>query len=618
LALAFHGQVISSGGTLQPLASSNPATIGGSGRLYFVSKVGGVPRNQGVFAADEFGLQPVVLGCGGGGGTGVPGTGCGDPAPGGDTFSGFFTGTVFAPATNAAGDLLFLADVDGGPTPRGLFLYRASAGSVVRVAAVGDPSPLGGTLDAVGPGSINSQADVVFAARESTTGFVNILRWSNGVLSVVAAVGDAAPGGGTFQLLVSETLGYADGTTIPIGPLPDVNDAGQVSFRAIVSGGSTSRGLIVTTGGTHDWYVRAGDPTPAGGTYFDFQGAILNEVGQIAFFADFKPTPSTSSSGWFVGAPGSWRKALAFSDAIDTGQCNGLAFSRNPMSPLDDGGELLLWARVQFPGGATEERLLISGADGSLTTAAAQGDPLPAGGALGDLQAWPSMDALGRGSLGASTPGAPGGMLNAHLRFARCAPHVFAVAPGAGPKEGGTPLSITGLNFDKPGVAGALTVQIGDSPPIATTAVSDTEIQLVSPGGAAGPVAVEVTTPYGSDSLEAGFVHWPAVVVSSPAAVGATADIENYGPSGGLFETWASTATTSIPLPPWGTLLIGPAPLLKVVAATAYPGGSLPDLAALPIPANPGLVGVDVHLQSIALLPGPVIVLTNRSTTNIE
>ena len=94
----------------------------------FVASVNGAERNQGIFVADEQGLHPIAIGCGGGGGSGDPGSGCGDPSPIGGTFSGFFQGTVFAPPINVHGDVLFMADVDGGSSPRGLFLYSSATG----------------------------------------------------------------------------------------------------------------------------------------------------------------------------------------------------------------------------------------------------------------------------------------------------------------------------------------------------------------------------------------------------------------------------------------------------------------------------------------------------------
>ena len=362
-------------------------------------------------------MSPIVVGCGGGGGSGNPGSGVGDPSPIGGTFSGLFGGTVFAPGGNRQGDLLFVADVDGGSSPRGLFLYDAASQAIVKVAAVGDPSPAGGTIDAVGPGSLNDAQTVVFLARGSTAPVDQILRWQNGVLSKVAAVGDPAPGGGTYSILGSESLGFADGTTIPTGPLPDIDNADRISFRPITT--LNTRGIVVVQGGVHGWYVQAGDPTPHGGTYLDMAAAILNDAGQIAFFADWKPTPSTFNSGWFVGKPGDWRAALSFFDPVLTGQCFGLAFSRNPMQPLDEAGNLLQWIVIDYGSGLQREAQVISAADGTLTVVAEQGDPTPFGGSYSTFDAWPSMTAL-RGTFGAATPGGAG--LNAYFQFELCTP----------------------------------------------------------------------------------------------------------------------------------------------------------------------------------------------------
>jgi hypothetical protein len=225
-------------------------------------------------------------------------------------------------------------------------------------------------------------------------------------------------------LLGTEAFGYTDGTFIPIGPVPDINNAGQISFRAILTG-NLIRGLIVSTKGVHEWYVKNNEATPAGGTYFDFQAASINESGQIAFFADYKPTPVTNSSGWFAGAPSpvpeSWRKVLAFFDPLEGGQCFGLAFSRNPMQAIDEDGNVLVWTDVQLTGGGMQERLLINRPDGTYLTVARQGDPTPLGGTYGTLQAWSCLNYCG-GTFGSGTPGAPGGVFNAHFVFQRCKP----------------------------------------------------------------------------------------------------------------------------------------------------------------------------------------------------
>ena len=416
---AKHGQVApnTGGGTLNPVAFMNPSTINSSGKIAFYSQVNGSVRNQGIFTADSAGVYAVAIGSGNGGGSGDTISNSGDPSPIGGTFSGFFGGTVFAPDINDAGDVLFFCEVNGGSSFRGLFLYQAAAQQIVKIAAVGDPSPIGGIFDAVGPGSVNNNGKVVFLACPQGSINANLFLWDNGTVTKVAAVGDPAPGGGTFSLLGTESYGFPDGTNIPAGPTPDINDQDQIAFRAIVSGGITERGIIVRTGGIDDWYIKASDPTPIGGTYLDIQAASINNNGQIAFFADYKPTPSTVSSGLFAGSPGSWRKVIVFYDSIDGGQCLGLAFSRNPMQLIDQNGSVVFWTNLSSSGNM--DRLVVSQPNGDFLIAARKGDPSPIGGTIGSMDAWPSMYNLS-GTLNSATPGAAGGALSAHMVYSLC------------------------------------------------------------------------------------------------------------------------------------------------------------------------------------------------------
>jgi len=378
---AAHGQVApnTNGGTLNPVAFINPTTVNASGRVAFNSQVDGSDRNQGVFVADSDGtISAIAIGCGGLGGGGDTTSMCGDASPIGGHFGGFFFGTVFTPDINDAGDVLFFCDVNGGDSRRALFLYQAASGQIVKVAAVGDPSPIGGTFGAVGPGSLNNNGKIVFLASPvGDTINSNLFMWDNGVVTKIAAIGDPAPGGGTFSGLSTESFGFQDGTSIPTGPVPDINDSDQIAFRAIVSGGITSRGIVVRTNQVDEWYVKVPDPTPIGGTYFDMQAASINNAGQIAFFSDYRPTPDTFNSGWFAGAPGNWRKVVVFFDPIDGGQCLGLAFSRNPMQTIDAAGNVVFWANLDSNG--TSDRLVLGLTDGNLLIAARRGDPTPIG-----------------------------------------------------------------------------------------------------------------------------------------------------------------------------------------------------------------------------------------------
>jgi hypothetical protein len=415
--VAHYGEAVSGGGTLASIAHGNAVNRAGLDGSVFFSRIDGTPRNQAIFKADAQGFAPLVTGCGGGGGSGNPGSGVGDPTPIGGTFSGLFDGTFFTPASNRNGDVLFLADVDGGSSPRGLFLYRESTQTIVKVAAIGDSSPAGGTIASVGHGSINDAGTAVFVAKGLGGPVEQILHWQNGVLSKVAASGDPAPGGGTYAWVTTDWATFADQTMIPVGPLPDIDNAGRISFRPLTS--LNTRGIVVVQSGVHGWYVKAGDATPKGGTYIDMEAAVLNDNGQIAFFAEWRPTPSTFSAGWFVGKPGNWRAALTYPDPVSTGLCLGLALSRNPLQPLDAAGNLVQWIVIDYGGGLQKEALVVSAADGTLTIVAQQSDPTPLGGSYSTFDAWPSMSEQ-RGTFGAATPGGAG--LNAYFQFELCTP----------------------------------------------------------------------------------------------------------------------------------------------------------------------------------------------------
>jgi len=436
---AAHGQIApnTNGGTLDPVAFINPTTVNASGRVVFNSQVDGSERNQGVFVADSDGtISAIAIGCGGPGGGGDTTSMCGDASPIGGHFGGFFFGTFFTPDINDAGDVLFFCDVNGGDSRRALFLYRGASGEIVKVAAIGDPSPIGGTFGAVGPGSLNNSGQVVFLA--SAVGTINsdIFMWDNGVVTKVAAAGDPAPGGGTYSFLGTESAGFQDGTNIPVGPIPDINDSDQITFRAIVSGGITERGIVVRTGQVDEWYVKVPDPTPIGGTYLDMQAASINNAGQIAFFADYHPTPDTINSGWFAGAPGNWRKVVVFFDPIDGGQCLGLAFSRNPMQTIDAAGNVVFWANLDSNG--TSDRLVLGLTDGNLLIAARRGDPTPIGGTFGSMDAWPAING-NIGTLNVATPGAQDGALSAHMAFNHCPSGTPTPTPTATATPGTTP-----------------------------------------------------------------------------------------------------------------------------------------------------------------------------------
>jgi hypothetical protein len=210
------------------------------------------------------------------------------------------------------------------------------------------------------------------------------------------------------------------------------------------------------------------------------------------------------------------------------------------------------------------------------------------------------------------------GFLGAHDPEPTNAPVVFAITPYFGPQQGGSAIALSGINFDKFGVGPSFALTIGGAPATGLSVVSNTQVTATTPAGAMGPANVVASTSFGSDSVPGGFIYTPAVVASATAVPGGTIQVKNYGPLGALFDLWWSPVTTFIPLPPYGTILIGPTPATKQ-ASGFYIGPDGINTKTFPVPSGPGLSGLQVHFQSVSIIVTPTlsIQLTNRSTTTL-
>src|SRR5262245_8815893 len=82
------------------------------------------------------------------------------------------------------------------------------------------------------------------------------------------------------------------------------------------------------------------------------------------------------------------------------------------------------------------------------------------------------------------------------------APVIFGVTPDCGPLAGGTPVTVTGLNFQKPG-AGATAVSFGGAAASGVAIASDTVLTCATPSGTAGDKTLSVANAIGSDALSA-------------------------------------------------------------------------------------------------------------------
>lgn len=378
---------------LDPLLS--PATCARGGRIAFVSRIAASIHDQGIFVVDQLGLRAMVRSSGVGGGSGVRGT-HGDATPVGGTFAGLFEGTAFAPAMSDAGGVLFLADVEGGTSPRALFCVDASTGIVRSVVAVGDAAPGGGVFASVGPGVHLPNGDVLFLARRSGFGEAELFTRIGGTTAAFVRIGDPLPGGGQVVALATEWLSFVDGTSIPIGPLPATTACGDVAFCARGSSGAPTTGIVVRTRGVDSWWARTGETFATGSAFVAFGAPVLARARdgrlQCAFYADVA-SPGGPTAAWFVGERGAWRRALGFFDAVDGGQCLGLAISRGPMTALDGNGDLVAWCDLSIQGG--QDRIVLCKPDGTVEVLLRRGDAATGGGTIGELGGWPSFDGVG-------------------------------------------------------------------------------------------------------------------------------------------------------------------------------------------------------------------------------
>lgn len=233
----------------------------------------------------------------------------GDAAPGGGVFGlGVLTGPSMSPGGDVAFSF-FLAPFRR-PFGRNAGVYLSSGGVTRAIVVPGvTPAPTGGTF--VGTGDLtgmNSAGTIAFNGMIPTTHGISgtlgvgvFVAARNGQISSVAAPGDPAPGGGTFDF-ASE---------------PAINAAGDVAFGGHVAGRPclTTVPQTVAIGCVRDLYVRrgssgaieriagVGEPAPGGGTFRDLRQPVINVSGDVLFRAVLD-TDTGVSTGYFLSRGG--------------------------------------------------------------------------------------------------------------------------------------------------------------------------------------------------------------------------------------------------------------------------------------------------------------------------
>jgi hypothetical protein len=162
------------------------------------------------------------------------------------------------PVANAAGDFAFLNNSD---------LYLYSKGVITPIAVAGQAAPGGGTFNVVSQYAINQSDQVAFTSYLASGG-TGLYLASGGTVTKILATGDTFPDGSVFS--------FPNGVAL--------NDAGQIAFGGIISSGlPQDGGLFLFSGGKSKVIVPIGSSLPNSGYLENVVGVSINNAGQIAF-----------------------------------------------------------------------------------------------------------------------------------------------------------------------------------------------------------------------------------------------------------------------------------------------------------------------------------------------
>jgi hypothetical protein len=305
------------------------------------------------------------------------------------TVADFCTNTPFSPfgflstgSLNNKKQVVFhaVAKINGQPTPA-LLLW--DGGTLSKVAAVGDPTPAGSDFSGCGFGepTLNNGGRIAFSGCGTPPAgggldLDGVFTGLDGMLRKVVAAGDPSPVGSRFlfgyvppqeatindvgdvlfyssidpgnpglrerfglfasgpdgirKIAVSEDT-LPDGSRIPSfgNAFGDMNNRGDVAFRAPLEGSPANGGIYLYSAGSMSKIARVGEACPGGGAFqgfFDPAGMSLvndpgiNDNGAVVFEAFTKPG---RSAGLFMGSPKGLLKVMATGDRAPTGEVIG-------------------------------------------------------------------------------------------------------------------------------------------------------------------------------------------------------------------------------------------------------------------------------------------------------
>lgn len=277
------------------------------------------------------------------GGTVTPIAGPGDFAPGGGLFLSFTQ-----PSIGRQGQVAFVAGASF-PSTSGVYLF--SNGAITELVANGT---LASTGEAVTPGSATFTAAGNLLVSDAFSG--SLYLFANNTLTHLVGAGDPAPGGATFNLLLTPAA---------------INSSNQIAFQAVLSDGTN--GTFLWSNGAVTKIIAGGDILPDGVPFgFAFPPAI-NDSGQVVFGG---VSNSIADSGLFSYFQGKLTVLLPALTPLPDGSLLNSVF----VSSINDTGQIAFTA-VTIPNVTNVATFLLS--NGRLSTIESPGEAAPDGGVFG-------------------------------------------------------------------------------------------------------------------------------------------------------------------------------------------------------------------------------------------
>jgi hypothetical protein len=265
----------------------------------------------------------------------------GEAAPAGGNYLTFPSNRVF----NVRGQVAFDALLSG-PSGSGVFISHDKTTSTIALG--GDPNPAAGNFDFVSGPSLTTNGDVIFNTSNG------IFRNDGKRIVSIVQNGDPAPGGGSLTL----ALGVA-------------NSRGVILYQAFIDGGANTQGVFRNDGSQTVPIVLDSNVAPTGGTFLFFSSPVMDDDGNVSFFA---ATSGGSSDFGIYRGDGQNLSTIFAANQAAPGGGTFVDFS-DPI--INNKGQVLAQAMLANASGPTG--LFLSDGIDSVAIARA-GEPAPKGG----------------------------------------------------------------------------------------------------------------------------------------------------------------------------------------------------------------------------------------------